>query len=56
MWWTIGDIEFRFGSLTSILKSQFYYLNECSKNSLNTSFLMKFYKTCDLIWNLNGFC
>ena len=56
MWWTFGAIEFRYGSLTSILKSQYYPLNECGNNRLNTSFFMKFYKTCDLIWNLNGFC
>ena len=56
MWWTFGAIEFRFGSLTSILKSQYYYLNECCNNRLNTSFFMKFNKTCDHIWNLNGFC
>ena len=56
VWWTFGAIEFRFGSLTSILKSQYYFLNECGNNRLNTSFLMKFYKTCDLIWNLNRFC
>ena len=53
---TFGAIEFRFGSLTSILKSRYYYLNECGNNRLNTSFFMKFYKTCDLIWNLHGFC
>ena len=48
---TFGTIEFRFGSLTSILKSHYYHLNECGNNRHNTSFFMKFYKTCDLIWN-----
>ena len=33
---TFGAIEFRFGSLTSILKSWYYYLNECGNNRLNS--------------------
>ena len=46
---TFGAIEFQFGSLTSILKSWYYYLNECGNNRLKMSFFMKFYKNCDLI-------
>ena len=41
------------------IKAEFitrYKIQECGNIRLNTSFFMKFYKTCDLIWNLNGFC